>query len=201
MSAESRYPGDRNTPHFVLSPDDRRALLELARRAVAAHLSGEEPPAPARLSPALSEPRGVFVSLHKAERLRGCIGELTAERPLWEAVRHEAVQAAARDQRFPPLSADELPECAIEISVLTPLLRTQAPEQLRPGTDGACVIGRTASGERRTGCFLPQVAERTDWSAEEFLTALCRDKARLAPDAWRDPQTEVYLFQAVVFGE
>ncbi len=186
---------------MALTEDDKRRLLELARRAIGAKLAGAEAPSLEEPSPSLAEPRGAFVSIHKGPHLRGCMGELRATSPLWRTVLRTAAQSATGDPRFPAMEEAELPECEIEISALTPLERTSSPETLRPGVDGAYVIGRAPGGEKRSGCFLPQVADKFGWKAEEFLDALCRDKARLSAEAWRDPETEVYLFQAQVFSE
>ena len=129
------------------------------------------------------------------------MGELRAVTPLGRTVARIAVQSATGDPRFPAVKEAELRECSIEISVLTQLERSASPEKLRPGVDGAYVLGRTGEGCRRSGCFLPQVADKFAWTAEQFLDALCRDKALLPADAWRDPETEVYLFQAEIFSE
>jgi uncharacterized protein (TIGR00296 family) len=83
----------------------------------------------------------------------------------------------------------------IEISVLSPLQKTDDPLSLRLGVDGIYIKRGRASG-----CFLPQVATESGWSREEFLSYCCSHKAGLESDAWRDPQTEVYLFSAEVFG-
>ncbi|MHC4726316.1 MAG: AMMECR1 domain-containing protein, partial [Planctomycetota bacterium] len=89
----------------------------------------------------------------------------------------------------------ELDQLDVEISVLSPLQKTSEPLNLQLGIDGIYIKkGRAA------GCFLPQVATETGWSKEEFLSYCCSHKAGLAPDAWKDPETEVYLFTADVFG-
>ena len=108
-----------------------------------------------------------------------------------------AKTSATGDPRFfaDPITADELDQLDIEISVLSPLERTDEPLSLRLGVDGIYIKrGHTS------GCFLPQVATETGWCKEEFLSYCCAHKAGLAHDAWRDPETEVYLFTADVFG-
>jgi uncharacterized protein (TIGR00296 family) len=108
-----------------------------------------------------------------------------------------AKASATGDPRFfaDPIAPDELNELDIEISVLSPLQRTDNPLGLRLGVDGIYIKRGRASG-----CFLPQVATETGWSKEEFLSYCCAHKAGIAPDAWRQPGTEVYLFSAEVFG-
>ena len=108
-----------------------------------------------------------------------------------------AKASATGDPRFmaDPITAGELKQLDIEISVLSPLQRTDDPLSLRLGVDGIYIRKGCTSG-----CFLPQVATETGWSKEEFLSYCCAHKAGLAPDAWRQAKTEVYLFTADVFG-
>jgi AmmeMemoRadiSam system protein A len=108
-----------------------------------------------------------------------------------------AKASATGDPRFManPITPGEVNKLDIEISVLSPLQRTDDPLSLELGTHGIYIKRGYASG-----CFLPQVAEETGWSKEEFLSQCCLHKAGLPPDAWRDPSTEVYLFTAEIFG-
>jgi uncharacterized protein (TIGR00296 family) len=108
-----------------------------------------------------------------------------------------AKASATSDPRFfaDPITADELEQLDVEISVLSPLQRTNKPLDLRLGTDGIYIKKGRASG-----CFLPQVATETGWSKEEFLSYCCAHKAGLAADAWKKAETEVSLFTADVFG-
>jgi len=114
---------------------------------------------------------------------------------LIELIAEMAKASATSDPRFfaDPITAGELDQLDVEISVLSPLKRTDEPLSLRLGIDGIYI-------KRGSGCFLPQVATETGWSKEEFLSYCCAHKAGLAPDAWREPETEVYLFTADVFG-
>jgi len=108
------------------------------------------------------------------------------------------VAAAQDDPRFPPVAPDELPDVALEISVLS------EPVPLAPPVESTgIVVGRDGLIVRRgrhIGLLLPQVAREYRWGAEAFLTATCR-KAGLPPQGWREPGTEVFTFQADVFGE
>jgi uncharacterized protein (TIGR00296 family) len=105
--------------------------------------------------------------------------------------------SASSDPRFlgNPITAGELDNLEVEISVLSALQRSEDPLSLRLGVDGVYIKKGYASG-----CFLPQVATETGWSVEEFLAFCCSHKAGLPPDAWKDPRTEVFLFTAEVFG-
>lgn len=177
-----------------LSSTDRAALLALARAAIAAHLAGEAAPRLPDGSAALAEPRGAFVTLHRGDELRGCIGHATARLPLAAAVRQLAVSAATQDPRFPPLEPGELEGLTIELSALTPLEPAVA-EQIEVGRHGLAIEHRG-----RAGLLLPQVAAERGWDGETFLRATCR-KAGLPDDAWRDPAARVSWFTCEVFGE
>jgi AmmeMemoRadiSam system protein A len=184
----------------MLTGDQRRALLEIARQSVHAAIrgAGRTQLVDAPEDPALGQPRGAFVTLKTAGRLRGCIGQFTADGPLWQTIARMARAAAVEDPRFihERLRSEELDRLDIEISVLSPLQRTDDPLSLELGTHGIYVRNGPWAG-----CFLPQVATETGWSKEEFLTHCCAGKAGLRPDAWRDPATEVYLFTAEIIEE
>lgn len=175
----------------------KHTLLRIARDTVRAAVTGAPPPRPQSDDPALTAPCGCFVTLKNRDRLRGCIGQFVSERPLIEMVVEMAQASATSDPRFlgSPITARELDDLAVEISVLSALERTNEPLRLRLGVDGIYIKKGYASG-----CFLPQVATETGWSAEEFLSFCCSHKAGLPPEAWKDPKTEVYLFTAEVFG-
>ena len=150
------------------------------------------PGAPHRKS--LLEPRGAFVTIHTGGELRGCIGRVDADTPLYLAVEQLAVAAATRDPRFEPLRAEELPETRVELSVLSKLA-SGTPEEIELGRHGI-VITR---GVRR-GLLLPQVAVEHKLTREQFLVETC-GKAGLPPGAWKEPGTVLQLFTAEVFRE
>jgi len=175
----------------------KEILLKTARDAVEAVITRKPIPKPESDDPDLNANCGCFVTLKNQGQLRGCIGQFTSEMPLLELVVEMAKASATGDPRFfaDPITTDELEQLDIEISVLSPLKRTDDPLSLRLGIDGIYIKKGGASG-----CFLPQVATETGWTKEEFLAYCCAHKAGLAPDAWKDPSTEVYLFSADVFG-
>lgn len=173
-----------------LSGPEQEMLLSLAAAALSAAVRGRPlPAAPPALPPALSQKRGAFVTLTRRGRLRGCIGLIEASLPLAETVIRMAAAAALEDPRFPPVTAAELAELELEISVLSPLHRAASADEIELGRDGVLV----RRGDR-SGVFLPQVAAETGWDKERFLSELCAGKAGLAPDAWRLPGTELYTF-------
>ncbi len=175
----------------------KQTLLKVARDTVEAIITGRAAPKPESDDPELNAHCGCFVTLKNKGRLRGCIGRFISDIPLIELVVEMAKASATGDSRFfaDPITAGELEQVDIEISVLSPLERTSDPLTLRLGVDGIYIKQGRASG-----CFLPQVATETGWTKEEFLSYCCSHKAGLADDAWKDPETEVYLFTAEVFG-
>ena len=180
-----------------MTEDQKRTLLGVARRAMAASLAGKKAPKPPTLDIPEARDAGAFVSLHNGPRLRGCIGTFHATGPIVKTIDGMAVRTL-EDPRFlaGPVTAAELPDLDVEISVLSPLRETDDPLSLEIGKHGIYIT----SGDQ-SGCFLPQVATRLGWNAEKFLTECCRGKAGLPPDAWRDPETTVRLFTAEVFSE
>jgi uncharacterized protein len=177
----------------MLTRVERDGLLRFARDTIAVHLAGGAPPAPVHLD----DPQhhaGAFVTLHAGHDLRGCIGQPGSDAPLDEVVAHCAVAAATEDPRFPPLTADELPQVDIEISVLTPIRRVDDVREIEIGRDGLIV----QDGVRR-GLLLPQVAAERGWDRDTFLSHTCL-KAGLRPDAWRTG-AKISRFQAEVFSE
>jgi len=142
--------------------------------------------------------RGAFVTITARGALRGCIGHITADRELGTVVPEMTVAAAQDDPRFPPVEPDELPDLALEISVLTeaaPLEPPVDPARIVVGRDGVMV-----RRGRNVALLLPQVALDHQWGVDALLAATCR-KAGLPAEAWREPGTELFTFQADVFGE
>ena len=177
-----------------LTEEERRILLRLAREALEMGVRGgalnEEIPS---LPPALLALQGAFVTLRKQDRLRGCIGHVRGDAPLYRTVRECAVGAAIADPRFSPITPQEVPSIHIEISVLSDP-QVVAPEQVEVGKHGLFI----SQGNRR-GLLLPQVAVEWRWDREEFLEQTCL-KAGLPEDAWRHGAT-IEAFTAQVFGE
>ena len=175
----------------------KKILLKIARDTVEAVITGKPVGQPKTDDAELNAHCGCFVTLKNQGQLRGCIGRFTSDEPLVELVVEMAKASTAGDPRFlaDPIKADELEQLDIEISVLSPLQRTSEPLSLRLRTDGIYIKRGCVSG-----CFLPQVATETGWSKEEFLSYCCAHKAGLSADAWKEADTEVYLFTADVFG-
>lgn len=178
-----------------LSSADQELLFRIARESITAHLKGEKAALPQAVSPVLSQPRGVFVTLHRHGRLRGCIGYLEACKPLLAAVQDMAVAAAFNDPRFPPLREDELADLDLEISILSPMRQIKNIEEIQVGRDGIYL----EQGPCR-GLLLPQVATEYGWDRLTFLKQTCL-KAGLSPDAWESPATRIFIFSAAILHE
>jgi MEMO1 family protein len=199
-SSEARKPSSKSG-RAQFTPEERRLLLTLARKSVAAAATGREGPSDDPSAPAkLRERRACFVTLTRNGDLRGCIGSLSPQEPLYQAVISRAKAAAIDDPRFPPVQKAELGQIEIEISVLTlptPLAFTSPQdllEKLRPGIDG--VVLRV---EDDTATYLPQVWEQIP-DKRTFLRELSQ-KAGLPADAWRSPRAAVMTYQVEAFHE
>ena len=181
---------------FSLSDRDKSELLALARKSVEQAVGQRKQYEPgATASEALNQDRGAFVTLREAGELRGCIGYTSATKPLYLTVRDTATLAALRDPRFPAVSASELPQLEYEISVLSPLRRVMDVQQIQVGRDGLVM----KNGEHE-GLFLPQVPVEQKWGLQKYLEETC-GKAGMGPNCWKDPDTDIFKFTAVVFGE
>jgi AmmeMemoRadiSam system protein A len=176
----------------MFTEDQQRRLVAIARAAVHAAVAGRAPDVPA--ADDSPDATGAFVTLKRRGQLRGCIGTLERRGSLAEEVARVAVSAALEDPRFSPVSAAELDEIDVEVSVLGPL------EAVDPVDPAAIEIGRhglVVEQGRRRGLLLPQVATEWKMDVETFLAHTCA-KAGLPPDAWRRG-AKVYRFAAVVF--
>ncbi len=181
-----------------LSQSEQAELLRLARWTAGAFLKNEALPEPSagQLSDKLRADGACFVTLENRDQLRGCIGNMVANGPLYQAVIANAV-SACKDYRFVnnPVTAGELDQLHLEISYLTPMKRVTDIDQIVVGQHGLLI----ALGGQR-GVLLPQVAYERGWTRKEFLMQVCR-KAGLPLGAWQRPEAEIYSFEAEVFGE
>ena len=193
---------------FSLSEDEKRMLKEIAMTSIKDSLDGKpilnhgdrlrdsngkavnHEPVPV----ILQQKCGAFVSLHKHGRLRGCIGHFGEDVPLHEIVAEMARAAAFEDPRFMPVTADELSDIDIEISVLTPMRRIQSLDEFELHRHGIYI-----RKGYRSGTYLPQVADEVNWTKEEFVSHCAQDKAGIGWDGWKDAETELYVYEAIVF--
>lgn len=178
----------------MTSEADRQRLLQIARDAIVAYVSGGVAAVEGSASDSLERPGGAFVSLHHRGELRGCIGHLEANQSLLRVVRECAVAACSADPRFPPVSAVELVGLEIEVSLLGPFEPVASPDDIEVGRHGLLV-----EQNWQRGLLLPQVATEWRWDRETFLAQTCH-KAGLPRDAWKQG-AKVWRFEAEVFGE
>ena len=170
--------------------------MKLARRTIENYLGKHDKFSlhEAELSPNLLANAGAFVTLHKAGRLRGCIGSFSTNDPLYKTIQSMAISAATRDYRFEPVSKEEVNKLHIEISVLTPMQRISSIDEIELGRHGIYI-----KKGLNAGTFLPQVATDTGWTLDEFLGHCARDKAHIGWNGWQD--AEIYTYEALVFEE
>ncbi len=179
---------------FSLTEEEKAALRDLVRLSIARRLSGRDGarPLPEAPSARLCEPLGAFVTLKLHGNLRGCIGRIIGDAPLWFTITEMAQAAAFGDPRFSPLTAGEFAEVELEISILSPVTVCPDPKLVEVGRHGLIM----RRGERQ-GLLLPQVPLEWGWDRERFLDQTCR-KAGLPPEAWRDKGTEIFWFEAEI---
>lgn len=180
-----------------LSPAHQLTLLDLARDSIQRALAGHAaPPLPG--DPSLHQPAGCFVSLHSSfsHRLRGCVGRLDAKASLAQTISAMA-RGVLDDPRFVGnrVTLAELSELDIELSILSPLMRLERPEDFDHTRAGIYLT----HGDR-SGCFLPQVARDTGWNREQLLDRLCTEKLGLPPVTWRQTSAKLYQFTALLVG-
>jgi len=185
---------------FILTSEEKTLLLSTAREVIASSLEGRSPRL-AKPEGTLRRNCGAFVTLHSrnpdsgVRSLRGCIGHIVARHPLFETVAQMAYAAAFEDPRFPPMTREDWALTDIEISALSPLWEVQDVSEIELGVHGIYISRGFSSG-----LLLPQVATEQGWDRETFLTHGCY-KAGLPGSLWKDKDTRIEIFSAIVFGE
>lgn len=187
----------RQDEETFLTDAQKKRLLGIARSTLEDFVRTGRADEVRETDPRLSAEEGAFVTLHKKGQLRGCIGNIWGQGPLYQTIRSMAIAAASEDPRFSPVSADELVDIDVEVSVLSRPRPVSSADEIVLGRHGVIV----SRGPFNRGVFLPQVATETGWSKERFLSELCSQKAGLPADCWRSAQTRLEIFTANVFGE
>lgn len=185
--------GKRVGVDLGLSEHDKDTLRHIAKTVIQSKARGKPAPEFTVDSPILKEKRGAFVTINKGGQLRGCIGYIQPYKPLYQTIEEMAIQAAFHDPRFGPVTEKELPDLEVEISVLTPMKRIKAVEEIEVGKHGILI-------ERgfHSGLLLPQVATEYGWDRKTFLGHTCL-KAGLPQDAWKGKDTVISIFSADIF--
>ncbi|KYK38557.1 MAG: TIGR00296 family protein [Theionarchaea archaeon] len=180
----------------MLTEEQGQRLIQIARQNIIYYLKNRQMLSVNDVLFEFQEKQGVFVTLKKHETLRGCIGYPEPVYPLMAALLDSSISAAVRDPRFPPVTAEEMDDITVEVTVLTtPQKIDPDPQNVTIGKDGLMVEKGMFKG-----ILLPQVPVEWEWNAEEFLCQTCI-KAGLPPDCWLDGETIVYKFQGQIFSE
>ncbi len=195
-----------NNDEFSL--EEGRILIEFARKNIEFFLENNRRiPVPEEIKEKFQDKYGAFVTLNKynviGNPLRGCIGYIEPTYPLYDVIHRVSISSAIEDPRFPSVSLEEMDNIVIELSILTPpkLIKVEGANdyfnKIVIGRDGLIV----ERGMRR-GLLLPQVPLDHDrnWDVETFLSHTC-EKAWLPKDAWKDKDTKIFSFQAILFEE
>ncbi len=190
-------PADaKKSAEFALTRQEKDALMKIARTSVETAVRDRKMYLVGSTGfPHLEEARGAFVTLKEHGELRGCIGYITPMKSLAETVRDVAAYAALEDSRFTPVTAKELPLLEYEISVMSPLRRVLDIKDIKVGKHG--LIMKQGDTE---GILLPQVPVEEHWDRDTFIEETCL-KAGLPRQAWKEDDTDIFMFTALVFGE
>jgi len=178
----------------LLTIEEQKELLRVARETIAAHVKGNSIPVMGHVSKGLKHKNGCFVTIKQHGQLRGCIGNFVSDKPLYLLVQEMAVSAATRDPRFYPMKPEDLDDFDLEISVLSPLKKITSVDTIVVGKHGIYIVKNHSRG-----VLLPQVAMEYGWDRDTFLRHTCI-KAGLPEDAWQK-DCDIYTFTALVFGE
>lgn len=179
-----------------LTVEEKKILLKTARESIQSIFTKaaiEDPDY--KTFPLLKSKSGAFVTLTSHSRLRGCIGYIASDDPLFETVSTAAVQAALNDPRFPPMKLEEIPEIEVEISVLSEPFPLNSYDEIELGVHGLIL-----EEKGRRGLLLPQVPIEHNMDKEEFLDAICQ-KTGLPRGFWKTKQLKFSGFTATVFNE
>lgn len=183
---------------LLFTAQEKRYLLDIVRQAIKIKLFNNQAKCLLNsLSPesTLNKNYGVFVTLKDDSAIiRGCMGCIHSDKPLFLEVKNIAVKAAFEDPRFLPLQKNEYEKIMIEISILSMFTPIKIQD---------IIIGKHGlflKNGFRSGLLLPQVALEWNWDVAEFLNNLCQ-KAGISEELLSQPQTEVYSFEALVIRE
>ncbi len=182
---------------FTLLDEEKKALIDIAHKSISEYLKKVEhlKPILQNFSKNLQTPTGAFVSIYLDGELMGCIGNIESHgKTLVEVVADVAVSAAFHDNRFPRLTNEQFNNIKLEISVLTPLKKIESLEEFELGRHGILIRKGPYSGT-----FLPQVANKTNWTKEEFIGHCSKDKAGLGWDGWKE--AELFTYEAIIIKE
>lgn len=178
-----------------LTDEEKRILLNAARESILEEFSEcDVSKVDYKAYPKLKMELGAFVTLHIDNELRGCIGYIIAQKPLFETIVEAAKHSAFGDPRFDELGRDEVANIEIEISVLSQFEPIKNYDEIIIGKHGLLLE------EGGRAVLLPQVATEQNYNRAQFLTSLCH-KAGMYGDYWKERMLNIKVFTALVFSE
>lgn len=177
-----------------ISLEEKTILLDIARISIKSVFTGEKISEPDyKEHPIFKSHAGAFVTLTKSGSLRGCIGYIISDRPLFETVCEAAMQASRNDPRFPSVCQSEIKDLTIEISVLSEPFSLNNYDEIEVGKHGLIL-----EEKGRRGLLLPQVPIEHHMNREQFLDAICQ-KSGFSPGYWKTKQLQLNAFTATIF--
>lgn len=179
-----------------LTIQEKKILLNAARESIRSIFSNEKlPVTDYEKHPIFNSHCGAFVTITKNKKLRGCIGYITSNNPVFETVCDAAIQAATEDPRFPSLSENEFEKIELEISILSEPFPMKSYDEIEIGKHGLIL-----EEHGRRALLLPQVPIEHNLNKEQFLSALCQ-KGNFPSDFWKEKLLNIKMFTASVFSE
>lgn len=181
---------------FFLTSKEKKELLNIAKESLYQAIKNNKRLVvdESKISTKLKEPLGAFVTLHKNNTLRGCIGTFEPDKPLYKVIVDMTIASALSDSRFKEVIADELKDIDIEISVLTPRKKISSFDEIVIGKHGIYIKKGS-----KTGTYLPHVATQMKWNVKEFVSNCSNEKVGIGFDGYKD--AELFIYEAIVFDE
>jgi len=177
-----------------ISLEEKKILLDTARISIKSVLTGEKIPEPDyKEHPIFNSHAGAFVTLTKSGLLRGCIGYIISDGPLFETVCDAAKQASQNDPRFPSVRQSEIRDLSIEISVLSEPFPLNNYDEIEIGKHGLIL-----EEKGRRGLLLPQVPIEHHMNRDQYLDAICQ-KSGFPSNYWKEKKLKLYAFTATIF--
>jgi uncharacterized protein len=179
-----------------LTLEEKKNLLETARASINSFFTGEKISHPDYSKyPIFKSHAGAFVTLTESGSLRGCIGYIISDQPLFDTICEAAIQASQNDPRFSPLQKSEIKNISIEISILSEPFPLNSYEEIEIGKHGLIL-----EEKGRRGLLLPQVPIEHHLNREQYLDAICQ-KTGFFPGYWKTKQLKFSAFTATIFSE
>lgn len=179
-----------------LTREEKQFLLQTARDSINFFFTGEKLSEPDYSKyPILKSNAGAFVTLTEHGSLRGCIGYIISDQPLFDTICEASIQASQNDPRFAPVRKSEIENISIEISILSEPFPLNSYDEIEIGKHGLILEEK---GKR--GLLLPQVPVEHHMNRDQYLDAICQ-KSGFYAGYWKSKQLKLSGFTATVFSE